>query len=165
MLQPGLMYGDNGRPQLITSGDACMDLYGTWVPSCDTDSVNDKLQLAWGENDLLTLKTIFHKGNTRDGGCGDYLNFIRAYLCLFRTHPKTALENVKYISKNSSLQTLLLITKFLMYDPEQDLVENMFNLTPWDLKNSQLETHKISSLACVHFIGCSAAYCARWPAT
>jgi hypothetical protein len=145
MLQPGLMYGENGRPQLITSGDACMDLYGTWVPSCDTDSVNDKLQLAWGENDLLTLKTIFHKGNTRDGGCGDYLNFIRAYLWLFRTHPKTALENVKYISKNSSLQTLLLITKFLMYDPEQDLVENMFNLTPWDLKNSQLETHKIST--------------------
>ena len=152
ILEDGLMFGDNGRVQLITSGDACVDLFGTWVPSSNTESVEEKLKLAWDENNILTLKTIFHKGNTRDGGCGDSLNFIRAYLWLFKHHPKTALENVKHVAKNSSLQTLLLITKFILYDPEQELADTMFastqlspHIVDWHLKNSQLETHKIST--------------------
>ncbi|KAJ1464676.1 hypothetical protein T484DRAFT_1757924, partial [Baffinella frigidus] len=150
MLEPGLMYEDNGRPQLISSGDACLDLFGTWVPSSNTGSVEEKLQLAWDENDLLTLKIIFHKGNVRDGGSGDFLNFIRGYMWLFRNHPETALENVKYIPQNSSLQTLLLLTKFLMYDPSGDMASSFPIQLPkpdveWYLKNTQLETHKIST--------------------
>ncbi|KAJ1466586.1 hypothetical protein T484DRAFT_1756516 [Baffinella frigidus] len=151
-LEPGLMYGDNDRPQLITSGDACLNLFGTWVPSSDTSTVEEKLELAWAENNLLTLKVIFHKGNVRDGGSGDFLNFIRAFMWLFRNHPKTALENVQHIPRNSSLQTLLLITKFLMYDPKGELVDTLFSSTPLSdrdveeyLKHSQLETHKIST--------------------
>jgi hypothetical protein len=152
-LEPGLMYGDNGRPQLISSGNACLDLFGTWIPSSNPCSVDEKLQLAWDENNLLTLKVMFHKGNTRDGGSGDFLNFIRGYIWLFRNHPKTALENVKHIPKNSSLQTLLLITKFLMYDQREDLVATLFDSSTqlpkheveWHVKNAQLETHKIST--------------------
>ena len=99
----------------------------------------------------MTLKMIFHKGNARDKGGGDSLNFVRAYLWLFRNHPKTALENVQHIARNSSLQTLLLVTKFILYDPEHDLVDSLFtsskvssDTTQWHLKNSQLKTHKIS---------------------
>ena len=151
VLDQNMMLGDNERVQLMTSGDACIDLFGTWIPSSDIENVEEKLALAWDENDLMTLKMIFHKGNARDKGGGDSLNFVRAYLWLFRNHSKTALENVQHIARNSSLQTLLLVTKFILYDPEHDLVDSLFtsskvssDTTQWHLKNSQLKTHKIS---------------------
>ncbi|KAG7583285.1 Uncharacterized conserved protein UCP015417 vWA [Arabidopsis suecica] len=91
-------YTENGSATYLSAGNPCLDFFFHVVPSTPKESLEKRLQEAWGHDALTTLKLICNLRGVRGTGKSDKEGFYTAALWLHDHHPKTLACNLESIS-------------------------------------------------------------------
>ncbi|CAL0307846.1 unnamed protein product [Lupinus luteus] len=91
---PQMGYTENFSPTFLSSGNPCLDFFFHVVPDTSSETLQQRLQLAWSHNPLITLKLICNLRGVRGTGKSDRQGFYSAALWLYDHHPKTLASNV-----------------------------------------------------------------------
>ncbi|KAE9615249.1 hypothetical protein Lal_00048348 [Lupinus albus] len=91
---PPMGYTENLSPTFVSSGNPCLDFFFHVVPDTSSDTLYQRLQLAWSHNPLTTLKLICNLRAVRGTGKSDRQGFYSTALWLYDHHPKTLASNV-----------------------------------------------------------------------
>uniref|UniRef100_A0A7S4DK63 DUF2828 domain-containing protein n=1 Tax=Lotharella globosa TaxID=91324 RepID=A0A7S4DK63_9EUKA len=122
-----LGFTENGAVTYKTTKSACLDLFFDTVPTLPEDLLLSKLELAWAEDPLITLRAIFQLGDVRKGK-QQRDHYYRSLMWLYRHHPDTFLLNAEFIPKHSSLKCLLNMLMYICHEDSsllsRDLAEN-----------------------------------------
>ncbi|KAJ0094806.1 hypothetical protein Patl1_17010 [Pistacia atlantica] len=87
-------FTENGSPTFLSSGNPCFDFFFHVVPNTPPHALTQRLQAAWAQNPLTTLKLICNLRGVRGTGKSDKEGFYTAALWLHSLHPKTLACNV-----------------------------------------------------------------------
>ncbi|KAJ0096217.1 hypothetical protein Patl1_17009 [Pistacia atlantica] len=91
---PPMGFTENGSPTFLSSGNPCLDFFFHVVPNTPPHALTQRLQAAWAQNPLTTLKLICNLRGVRGTGKSDKEGFYTAALWLHSLHPKTLACNV-----------------------------------------------------------------------
>lgn len=91
-------FTENFSPTFLSTGNPCLDLFFHIVPGTPSDSLIQRLKLAWSYNPLTTLKLICNLRGVRGTGKSDKNGFYTAALWLHQNHPKTLACNLTSFS-------------------------------------------------------------------
>ncbi|OIW16581.1 hypothetical protein TanjilG_02787 [Lupinus angustifolius] len=91
---PQMGYTENFSPTFLSSGNPCLDFFFHVVPDTSSETLHQRLQLAWSHNPLTTLKLVCNLRGVRGTGKSDRQGFYSAALWLYDHHPKTLASNV-----------------------------------------------------------------------
>ncbi|PON91820.1 hypothetical protein TorRG33x02_124180 [Trema orientale] len=89
-----LGFTENQSPTFLTSGNPCLDFFFHVVPDTPSESLTQRLCLAWAHDPLTTLKLVCNLRGVRGTGKSDKEGFYTAAFWLHRYHPKTLASNV-----------------------------------------------------------------------
>ncbi|MED6126284.1 hypothetical protein PIB30_076884 [Stylosanthes scabra] len=93
-ISPPLGFTENLSPTFLSSGNPCLDFFFHIVPDTPSDSLRQRLSVAWSHNPLTTLKLVCNLRGVRGTGKSDRKGFYAAATWLFFNHPKTLAANV-----------------------------------------------------------------------
>ncbi|KAG8373928.1 hypothetical protein BUALT_Bualt11G0076200 [Buddleja alternifolia] len=85
---------ENCSPTFLSTGNPCLDFFFHVVPDTPSETLIQRLNLAWDENPLKTLKLICNLRGVRGTGKSDKEGYYTAALWLHKHHPKTLACNV-----------------------------------------------------------------------
>ncbi|PON51906.1 hypothetical protein PanWU01x14_213190 [Parasponia andersonii] len=89
-----LGFTENRSPTFLTSGNPCLDFFFHVVPDTPSESLTERLCLAWAHDPLTTLKLVCNLRGVRGTGKSDKEGLYTAAFWLHRYHPKTLASNV-----------------------------------------------------------------------
>ena len=90
---------ENGSATYISSGNPCLDFFFHVVPDTPSDSLVQRLELAWEHDALKTLKLICNLRGVRGTGKSDREGYYTAALWLHKNHPKTLACNIRCMAE------------------------------------------------------------------
>ncbi|KDP23282.1 hypothetical protein JCGZ_23115 [Jatropha curcas] len=91
---PPMSYTENRSATYISSGNPCLDFFFHVVPDTPPESIKQRLNEAWQQDPLTTLKLICNLRGVRGTGKSDKEGFYAAVIWLHQFHPKTLACNV-----------------------------------------------------------------------
>ncbi|KAL5100054.1 hypothetical protein RYX36_004381 [Vicia faba] len=92
--QPPMGLTENMSPTFLSTGNPCLDFFFHVVPDTPSETLVERLQLAWSHNPLTTLKLVCNLRGVRGTGKSDREGFYAAALWFHQHHPKTLASNV-----------------------------------------------------------------------
>ncbi|CAI8589272.1 unnamed protein product [Vicia faba] len=92
--QPPMGLTENMSPTFLSTGNPCLDFFFHVVPDTPSETLVERLQLAWSHNPLTTLKLVCNLHGVRGTGKSDREGFYAAALWFHQHHPKTLASNV-----------------------------------------------------------------------
>ncbi|KAK2429355.1 hypothetical protein QL285_027804 [Trifolium repens] len=81
-------------PTFLSTGNPCLDFFFHVVPDTPSETLVQRLRLAWSQNPLTTLKLVCNLRGVRGTGKSDREGFYAAALWFHQHHPKTLAFNV-----------------------------------------------------------------------
>ncbi|KAB8586115.1 hypothetical protein FH972_025770 [Carpinus fangiana] len=109
---------ENLSPTFLSTGNHCLDFFFQVVPDTPTEDLIRRLQLAWAQDALITLKLIFNLRGVRGTGKSDKQGFYNSALWLHKAHPKTLVRNIGALADFGYLKDLPEILYRLLERPE-----------------------------------------------
>ncbi|KAK2375484.1 hypothetical protein QL285_076373 [Trifolium repens] len=91
---PPMGLTENMSPTFLSTGNPCLDFFFHVVPDTPSETLLERLQLAWSQNPLTTLKLVCNLRGVRGTGKSDREGFYAAALWFHQHHPKTLASNV-----------------------------------------------------------------------
>ncbi|KAK2375492.1 hypothetical protein QL285_076381 [Trifolium repens] len=91
---PPMGLTENMSPTFLSTGNPCLDFFFHVVPDTPSETLVQRLQLAWSQNPLTTLKLVCNLRGVRGTGKSDREGFYAAALWFHQHHPKTLASNV-----------------------------------------------------------------------
>ncbi|KAK2429591.1 hypothetical protein QL285_028016 [Trifolium repens] len=91
---PPMGLTENMSPTFLSTGNPCLDFFFHVVPNTPSETLVERLQLAWSQNPLTTLKLVCNLRGVRGTGKSDREGFYSAALWFHQHHPKTLALNV-----------------------------------------------------------------------
>jgi hypothetical protein len=91
---PPMGLTENMSPTFLSTGNPCLDFFFHVVPDTPSETLVERLQLAWSQNPLTTLKLVCNLRGVRGTGKSDREGFYAAALWFHQHHPKTLASNV-----------------------------------------------------------------------
>ncbi|KAI3862571.1 hypothetical protein MKX03_037675 [Papaver bracteatum] len=85
---------ENGSATYVSSDNPLLDFFFHVVPDTPSESVTQRLELAWKHDSLTALKLIFNLRGVRGTGKSDKEGFYAAALWLHKNHPQTLAINL-----------------------------------------------------------------------
>ncbi|KAL1210127.1 hypothetical protein V5N11_010700 [Cardamine amara subsp. amara] len=95
---PPMGHTENGSATYLSTGNPCLDFFFHVVPSTPKESIEKRLQEAWGHDALTTLKLVCNLRGVRGTGKSNKEGFYTAALWLHDYHPKTLACNLESLS-------------------------------------------------------------------
>ncbi|WJX62796.1 hypothetical protein P8452_47754 [Trifolium repens] len=95
---PPMGLTENMSPTFLSTGNPCLDFFFHVVPDTPSETLLERLQLAWSQNPLTTLKLVCNLRGVRGTGKSDREGFYAAALWFHQHHPKTLASNVPYLA-------------------------------------------------------------------
>ncbi|XP_058777423.1 uncharacterized protein LOC131651750 [Vicia villosa] len=92
--QPPMGLTENMSPTFLSTGNPCLDFFFHVVPDTPSETLVERLQLAWSQNPLTALKLVCNLRGVRGTGKSDREGFYAAALWFHQHHPKTIASNV-----------------------------------------------------------------------
>ncbi|XP_058777417.1 uncharacterized protein LOC131651744 [Vicia villosa] len=92
--QPPMGLTENMSPTFLSTGNPCLDFFFHVVPDTPSETLVQRLQLAWSQNPLTALKLVCNLRGVRGTGKSDREGFYSAALWFHQHHPKTLASNV-----------------------------------------------------------------------
>ncbi|KAL4298750.1 hypothetical protein HN51_049444 [Arachis hypogaea] len=92
--KPPMGLTENQSATFLSTGNPCLDFFFHVVPDTPSDSLQERLDVAWAHNPLTTLKLVCNLRGVRGTGKSDREGFYTAAIWLFSNHPKTLAANV-----------------------------------------------------------------------
>ncbi|XP_057724180.1 uncharacterized protein LOC130940148 [Arachis stenosperma] len=92
--KPPMGLTENQSATFLSTGNPCLDFFFHVVPDTPSDSLRERLDVAWAHNPLTTLKLVCNLRGVRGTGKSDREGFYTAAMWLFSNHPKTLAANV-----------------------------------------------------------------------
>ncbi|CAO2834219.1 unnamed protein product [Amaranthus hypochondriacus] len=86
---------ENNSATFLSTGNPCLDFFFHVVPDTPSESLINRLDLAWSYNPLTTLKLICNLRGVRGTGKSNKNGFYTAALWLHKNHPKTLANNLQ----------------------------------------------------------------------
>ncbi|RDX58450.1 putative protein L728, partial [Mucuna pruriens] len=133
---PNMILTENLSPTFITTGNPCLDFFFHVVPKTPTDTLFQRLQLAWAHNPLTTLKLVCNLRGVRGTGKSDRQNFYAAAFWLHRHHPKTLVANLPALADFGYFKDLPEILYHLLEGSEARKIQKQ------EWKNGYRGSHK-----------------------
>jgi len=90
---------ENMSPTFLTTGNPCLDFFFHVVSDTPSETLLQRLQLAWTYNPLTTLKLVCNLRGVRGTGKSDRQGFYAAALWFHHHHPKTLASNVPSLAE------------------------------------------------------------------
>ncbi|XP_057531898.1 uncharacterized protein LOC130810013 [Amaranthus tricolor] len=97
----------NNSATYLSTGNPCLDLFFNDVPNTPSDSLIDRLNLAWSYSPLTTLKLICNLRGVRGTGKSDKNGFYTAAIWLHENHPQALACNLESFVRFGYLKDLL----------------------------------------------------------
>ncbi|XP_043716160.1 uncharacterized protein LOC122664422 [Telopea speciosissima] len=97
--KPPMGFTENNSLTFLSTGNPCLDFFFHVVPDTPPESLKQRLDLAWSDNALTTLKLICNLRGVRGTGKSDKEGFYTAALWLHKNHPKTLACNVRWFAE------------------------------------------------------------------
>ncbi|KEH26114.1 plant/T31B5-30 protein [Medicago truncatula] len=91
---PLMGFTENMSPTFLSTGNPCLDFFFHVVPDTPSETLVERLKLAWSHNPLTTLKLVCNLRGVRGTGKSNKEGFYAAALWLHENHPKTLATNV-----------------------------------------------------------------------
>ncbi|WJX62800.1 hypothetical protein P8452_47758 [Trifolium repens] len=91
---PPMGLTENMSATFLSTGNPCLDFFFHVVPNTPSETLVERLQLAWSQNPLTTLKLVCNLRGVRGTGKSDREGFYAAALWFHQHHPKTLASNV-----------------------------------------------------------------------
>jgi hypothetical protein len=91
---PPMGLTENLSPTFLSTSNPCLDFFFHVVPDTPSQTLIQRLQLAWSHNPLTTLKLVCNLRGVRSTGKSDREGFYAAALWFHQHHPKTLASNV-----------------------------------------------------------------------
>ncbi|KAK2375491.1 hypothetical protein QL285_076380 [Trifolium repens] len=91
---PLMGFTENMSPTFLSTGNPCLDFFFHVVPNTPSETLIQRLKLAWSHNPLTTLKLVCNLRGVRGTGKSDREGFYAAALWFHQHHPKTLASNV-----------------------------------------------------------------------
>ncbi|MCI23027.1 plant/T31B5-30 protein, partial [Trifolium medium] len=85
---------EKNSPTFLSTGNPCLDFFFHVVPDTPSETLVQRLQLAWSHDQLTTLKLVFNLRGVCGTGKSDREGFYNAALWLHEHHPRTLASNV-----------------------------------------------------------------------
>jgi len=85
---------ENMSPTFLSTGNPCLDFFFHVVPDTPSETLVERLKLAWSHNPLTTLKLVCNLRGVRGTGKSDKEGFYAAALWFHENHPKTLATNI-----------------------------------------------------------------------
>ncbi|KAL5066895.1 hypothetical protein RYX36_017782 [Vicia faba] len=85
---------ENMSPTFLSTGNPCLGFLFNVFPDTPSETLVERLQLAWSHNPLTTLKLVCNLRGVRGTGKSDREGFYAAALWFHQHHPKTLASNV-----------------------------------------------------------------------
>ncbi|XP_015973378.1 uncharacterized protein LOC107496589 [Arachis duranensis] len=92
--KPPMGLTENQSATFLSTGNPCLDFFFHVVPDTPSDSLRERLDVAWAHNPLTTLKLVCNLRGVRGTGKSDREGFYTAAMWLFSNHPKTLAANL-----------------------------------------------------------------------
>ncbi|XP_057531899.1 uncharacterized protein LOC130810014 [Amaranthus tricolor] len=86
---------ENNSATYLSTGNPCLDFFFHIVPDTPSESLINRLDLAWSYNPLTTLKLMCNLRGVRGTGKSNKNGFYTAALWLHKNHPKTLASNLQ----------------------------------------------------------------------
>ncbi|WJX57642.1 hypothetical protein P8452_43181 [Trifolium repens] len=96
---PPMGLTENMSPTFLSTGNPCLDFFFHVVPDTPYETLVERLQLAWSQNPLTTLKLVCNLRGVRGTGKSDREGFYSAALWFHQHHPKTLALNVPSLAE------------------------------------------------------------------
>ncbi|KAL3614068.1 hypothetical protein CASFOL_042142 [Castilleja foliolosa] len=109
---------ENHSPTFLSSGNPCLDFFFHVVPDTPSETLTQRLDLAWKYDPLKTLKLICNLRGVRGTGKSDKEGAYTAALWLHKHHPKTLACNVPSFSGFGYFKDLVEILFLLLEGPD-----------------------------------------------
>ncbi|GFP98585.1 uncharacterized protein l728 [Phtheirospermum japonicum] len=87
-------YTENNSPTFLSTGNPCLDFFFHVVPDTPPETLIQRLELAWKQDPLKTLKLLCNLRGVRGTGKSDKEGGYTAALWLHKNHPKTLACNM-----------------------------------------------------------------------
>ncbi|WJX62804.1 hypothetical protein P8452_47762 [Trifolium repens] len=91
---PLMGFTENMSPTFLSTGIPCLEFFFHVVPNTPSETLIQRLKLAWSHNPLTTLKLVCNLRGVRGTGKSDREGFYAAALWFHQHHPKTLASNV-----------------------------------------------------------------------
>jgi hypothetical protein len=91
---PLMGFTENMSPTFLSTGNPCLEFFFHVVPNTPSETLIQRLKLAWSHNPLTTLKLVCNLRGVRGTGKSDREGFYAAALWFHQHHPKTLASNV-----------------------------------------------------------------------
>jgi len=91
---PPMGLTENTSPTFLSTGNPCLDFFFHVVPDTPSETLVERLKLAWSHNPLTTLKLVCNLRGVRGTGKSDKEGFYTVALWFHEHHPKTLATNV-----------------------------------------------------------------------
>ncbi|MCI40876.1 plant/T31B5-30 protein, partial [Trifolium medium] len=91
---PPMDITEKNSPTFLSTGNPCLDFFFHVVPDTPSETLVQRLQLAWSHDPLTTLKLVFNLRGVCGTGKSDRESFYNAALWLHQHHPRTLASNV-----------------------------------------------------------------------
>jgi len=85
---------ENMSPTFLSTGNPCLDFFFHVLPDTPSQTLIERLKLAWSQNPLTALKLVCNLRGVRGTGKSDKEGFYAAALWFHENHPKTLATNV-----------------------------------------------------------------------
>lgn len=121
-------FTENQSPTFLTSGNPCLDFFFHVVPDTPSESLTERLRVAWVHDPLTTLKLICNLRGVRGTGKSDKEGFYTAAFWLYRYHPKTLACNVGSLADFGYFKDLPEILYRLLEGPDVRRIQK----TEWE---------------------------------
>ena len=91
---PPMGLTENMSPTFLSTGNPCLDFFFHVLPDTPSQTLIERLKLAWSQNPLTALKLVCNLRGVRGTGKSDKEGFYAAALWFHENHPKTLATNV-----------------------------------------------------------------------
>ncbi|XP_073055288.1 uncharacterized protein [Primulina eburnea] len=104
---PPMGLTENFSPTFLSSGNPLLDFFFHVVPDTPPEILVQRLQLAWNEDPLKTLRLVCNLRGVRGTGKSDREGYYTAALWLYKHHPRTLASNVASLADFGYYKDLL----------------------------------------------------------
>ncbi|WJX57438.1 hypothetical protein P8452_43002 [Trifolium repens] len=117
---PPMGFTENMSPTFLSTSNPCLDFFFHVVPNTPSETLIQRLKLAWSHNPLTTLKLVCNLRGVRGTGKSNREGFYTAALWFHQHHPKTLASNVPSLADFGYFKDLPEILYRLLEGTEKD---------------------------------------------
>ncbi|KAL6585601.1 hypothetical protein OROMI_002245 [Orobanche minor] len=115
---PPMGLTENCSPTFLSTGNPCLDFFFHVVPDTPSETLTQRLKLAWEHNPLKALKLVCNLRGVKGTGKSDKEGGYTAALWLHENHPKTLACNVASFAAFGYFKDLLEILFRILEGPD-----------------------------------------------